>query len=360
MALIDEKQKPLRRLLRENDFDDLEFRLAPSMLEGSGEWRRKPRRFAFGEGLASDPVIERMRAAWRDGNLYETGGDALFETRAGIGGSEINGRIDVAKAETLLERAGAMDLKDLDGPTGIWGDDKAEAILRFQAGNGLKQDAVMQPGGETMGMLKAKLAAKPAVAESENISKFPQDLSGVRDKNDADNRIVIAQSKTKSRASVPSVGGQNAGPPPIFNPTGGTERNDPEGAGHFGAPRGGGTRRHKGVDITANPKDPVVAPIDGKIVLRGKAYRNDPRYDSVHIVGTGKYTGMTVKILYVDRGGPDGGLNPNFDVKAGITVIGGAQDISQKHGKKMKPHVHIEVLWRGKRVDPARALPIWP
>ena len=67
VALIDEKEKPLRMLLRENDFDDLEFRLAPSMLEGSGRWERKPRRFAFGEGLAPDPVIERMRAAWRDG-----------------------------------------------------------------------------------------------------------------------------------------------------------------------------------------------------------------------------------------------------------------------------------------------------
>ena len=226
MALIDEKEKPLRMLLRENDFDDLEFRLAPSMLEGSGRWERKPRRFAFGEGLAPDPVIERMRAAWRDGDLYETGGDALFETRAGIGETEINGRIDVAKAETLLERAGTMDLKDLDGPTGIWGDDKAEAILRFQAGNGLKQDAVMQPGGETMGMLKAKLAAKPAAAKS---AKRVEASARTGESSDPTKSSPRADGETRKRApdyrpKRPLGAGGAELPPhpkdPRFNPDG--------------------------------------------------------------------------------------------------------------------------------------------
>jgi len=148
-------------ILREDDFEDLEFRLAPSMLEGSGRWQKKPQRFAFDEGMGPDPVIERMRDAWRGGSLIKDGGDALYKTRAGIGEGEVNGRIDVAKAETLLEQAGAMDLTDLEGPTGFWADDKEAGILKFQTANGLKTDGKMLPHGETMRTLESKLAPKP-------------------------------------------------------------------------------------------------------------------------------------------------------------------------------------------------------
>jgi len=67
MVLTNGRVKPLRDILREDDFEDLEFRLAPSMLEGSGRWQKKPQRYAFDEGMGPDPVIDRMRNAWRGG-----------------------------------------------------------------------------------------------------------------------------------------------------------------------------------------------------------------------------------------------------------------------------------------------------
>ena len=122
----------------------------------------RPPGYGFGEGLAPDPVIERMRASSREGKLFHESGDSLFHMRAPVGYNEPNGRIDVAKLETLLDRDGAMDLKGLDGPTGLYGFDKDKGIRTFQKGNGLKVDGLVMPNGETMRTLKARLATKRA------------------------------------------------------------------------------------------------------------------------------------------------------------------------------------------------------
>ncbi len=115
------------------------------------------------------------------------------------------------------------------------------------------------------------------------------------------------------------------------------------------------------VNLRTAPSAPVVSPIDGTIRQRGKAYEKDERFDTIWIDGTGEYQGMLVKMFYVDRDGPVQGNDNGAEVKAGTTIVGAAQDRSQKSekGSGMKPHVHVEVEWHGRRIDPATVLPIW-
>jgi len=167
MAFIDET-KPLNRLLLEDDHDDLEFHPPQTRRDGAGERKRKIQNFRFNEGLAPDPVIERIRDSWDKGDLFHEAGDSLFQTRAGIGLDDVNGQVDVAKSETLLEQAGVYDLMHLKGPTGLFSYDKLDAIKDFQTDNDLKVDGVIKPNGETMRTLKVQLAPKlkaPAKAE---------------------------------------------------------------------------------------------------------------------------------------------------------------------------------------------------
>lgn len=67
-----------------------------------------------------------------------------------VGQSGQNNRRDVAKVETMLGEAGALDLKQTDGPTGYWGTRTAEATKKVQADNGLKVDAEINPNGPTV------------------------------------------------------------------------------------------------------------------------------------------------------------------------------------------------------------------
>ncbi len=151
-------------------------------------------------------------------------------------------------------------------------------------------------------------------------------------------------------------------PPTIHNPAGRGERNDDEGKGWFGAPRVGGT--HKGTDILANPGDPIVSPIEGKVENRLMVYSDGITskkpwlkvFRSVHIRGTGPYKGMLVKLYYVDGKGPRIGEK----VKAGTTVLGLLQNVGKDHrAPRMKPHVHVRVEWNGVEIDPATVLPAW-
>ncbi len=161
-------------------------------------------------------------------------------------------------------------------------------------------------------------------------------------------------------------------PKEVHYPVGGEERNDRVGSGWYNAPRG--RRTHDGVDITANPGEPVVAPIDGEVVRRGFVYSantagNNPHLrnmQSVHIEGSGKYKGMKTVLYYVDGTGPA----VHEKVKAGTTILGLVQDVPGAYAKDpdpnrvkrnagMKPHVHLEVIWQGKKIDPAGVLPLW-
>jgi len=149
-------------------------------------------------------------------------------------------------------------------------------------------------------------------------------------------------------------------PPEIRNPTGGLMRFDNEGSGAFRAPRKHGP--HKGVDVLTTPGDAVTSPIDGKIVRHGIVYGDKETMDGqgrqyyhVEIEGSGKYTGMTIRIFYIEL---NSRLATGTLVKAGQSKLGLSDDVRTRYGSKMKPHVHIEVDWRGeKKIDPTRVLP---
>ena len=158
MTVIDET-KPLNRLLLEDDHDDLEFHPPRTRRDGAGAWKRKQQNFRFNEAFGPEPVMDRIRESWTRGKLLEEGGDALFETRAGVGRDQVNGQIDMAKVESLLEQAGAIDLTGYKGPTGLFSYDKEDAIKDFQAGNNLKIDGKIMPNGQTMRALRAQLTA---------------------------------------------------------------------------------------------------------------------------------------------------------------------------------------------------------
>ena len=112
-----------------------------------------------------------MREAWKRNALLDEGGDALFETRAGVGDDEANGRVDVAKIETLLESSGAFDLKFLDGPTGFFAADKGDAIRAFQRAKGIDEDGTVRPRDVTMRALKA--AVQPKIRQAIAARRWP-------------------------------------------------------------------------------------------------------------------------------------------------------------------------------------------
>jgi hypothetical protein len=138
------------------------------------------------------------------------------------------------------------------------------------------------------------------------------------------------------------------------NPTGGELRGeDPAnfGSGEYGARR---TRNgipvkggHPGVDITSEPNQNVVTPIEGKIrVIQGK-YKGFETTNSYY----------KVKVLYNEV---DVSLLPADKLVGKGVAIGRAQDIrpiyGMRNGYQITNHVHVEVrvqingAWR--RVDP--------
>lgn len=185
-----------------------------------------------------------------------------------------------------------------------------DAIQAFQRKAGFRVDGNINPGGEKVRAL----------------------ATAVSRADDGDDRPEIPDT---SDGEQPGTGNAERRPK-ITIPKGGIIRNDSHGLGHFGAPRGGGTRKHEGVDITVTPGQPVPSPIDGEVIRTGNAYGTDNKgLRSTHIRGTGNYAGITVKILYVDNVN----LKKGSIVKAGVPM-GKAQDVRIKHGNRMLPHAH--------------------
>jgi hypothetical protein len=132
----------------------------------------------------------------------------------------------------------------------------------------------------------------------------------------------------------------------ISSPTRLGVRSDSEGLGFYGAPRGK-HRKHNGTDWLCIPGEDIYCPIDsGKIVRRARPYSDD-KYQGCLIEGSF----ISVMLFYVDvwehaigeyvgRGEP----------------IGIAQDISEKYGSAMKPHIHLTI----KSIDPEYLLDISP
>lgn len=117
----------------------------------------------------------------------------------------------------------------------------------------------------------------------------------------------------------------------LTNPTELGIRSDPAGSGHFGASRGG--RKHEGLDFLCDPGQIIKAPIKGKMVS-ARPYADDTFYVGCRIWGAMWMS----KMFYFEPYAKLVGEN----VLAG-EAIGIAQDISQKYGGDMKPHVHVEL-----------------
>ncbi|MEO1628099.1 MAG: M23 family metallopeptidase [Bacteroidota bacterium] len=144
----------------------------------------------------------------------------------------------------------------------------------------------------------------------------------------------------RSEASTPSAGSSASFHPPV-NPL--VLRNDSKGLGHFGAPRG--KRKHKGLDFVAQPGQSIFSPIDGIIQRRANPYANDSRFTGCLIIGTGRHVSYSVKLFYMQP------VAIGISVSAG-DYIGKGQEISKKWGKEMLDHLHMEVYYNSRLIDP--------
>jgi len=111
---------------------------------GQGTWSTEKPRDPFGRMF--EPEHEQPFDLSKPFDLSEVVGD---------GGK--NARADVAKIETLLGLAGALDLKKTDGPTGYTGQRLLEGIRTYQKQNGLSVDGRLNPDGPTIKALSQSL-----------------------------------------------------------------------------------------------------------------------------------------------------------------------------------------------------------
>jgi len=117
-------------------------------------------------------------------------------------------------------------------------------------------------------------------------------------------------------------------------------RNDIQGLGHFGAPRG--SRKHQGIDFVAVPGMVVKAPISGN-VRSLQVYNGDPTWKGVSITSGD----LEVKMFYV---APFANL-PKSITRG--TLIGSMQNRAAT-STGMINHIHVEVWLKGKLQDPSK------
>ena len=110
---------------------------------------------------------------------------------------------------------------------------------------------------------------------------------------------------------------------------------------------------HKGLDTLVTPGAPVYAPADATVERFGTCYEDVPCMDLIALDVGG---GFLIKILYVE---PQAVIKGQH-VRRG-DAIGVAQDVTERRDYKaggMLPHLHTEVWYDGKTVDPARMMGI--
>lgn len=138
---------------------------------------------------------------------------------------------------------------------------------------------------------------------------------------------------------------------PFVSPYRGARGVDVQGAGNFGASRGG--RLHAGLDLLAIAGlDRGVAPFPSKVTQIGVAYAGSS-LGSIHLQGLGAYSGFRFHLMYVD---PFKGILLS-EFEAG-DELGIAQDVAGWYAAKGQPgmrnHVH-GALWLA--ADPALHFP---
>lgn len=117
-------------------------------------------------------------------------------------------------------------------------------------------------------------------------------------------------------------------------------RNDSKGLGTFGAVRDG--HKHQGLDIRVTKNEKIKAPFDMHYVFTGNVYPNDTKYLATEY----KTDRGTFRVMYMLP------ITSKKDFKKG-EVIGIAQDISEKWGSTMLPHIHVEIRENGILKNPA-------
>lgn len=141
----------------------------------TSEWRIKPRSLMDED---ADPRFPAFQQAWKQGagvgDLFGPEPFKLQGTVSPSGGD--NTRADVAKVQTLLGKAGYLDLGQ-DGPSGYANPNTDKAIRDFQQDNGLQVDGVLKPGGPTIaklgGLLGGRAEANSFVSELPPVGENP-------------------------------------------------------------------------------------------------------------------------------------------------------------------------------------------
>ena len=167
-----------------------------------------------------------------------------------------------------------------------------------------------------------------------------------------------------AQLSAPAPKARPGGLPSAVNPVPNPKmRNDLIGSGAFGASRGGGTRKHLGVDLEAPAGSPVRSPVDGVVEKIGDPYRKGhPLHGQFNSIRIRTKTGLRVKMFYVNPQDRNGNplVKPGDIVSAG-QPIGTMQDRA-KHDKGMINHLHLEIRGGkglGTAIDPAPWLKKW-
>ncbi|WP_417443755.1 peptidoglycan DD-metalloendopeptidase family protein [Joostella sp.] len=129
-----------------------------------------------------------------------------------------------------------------------------------------------------------------------------------------------------------------------INGTGLLRKCDPKGCGNFGASRGNHT--HRGIDFHVIPNQQIKAPFPCTVNRYGYPYSDDSSYKLIEIVGTGAYSNYRAKIMYINTF-----LSIGDKIDKG-DLLCTADDITQKYGSEMTPHVHFELYVNNELVNP--------
>lgn len=154
--------------------------------------------------------------------------------------------------------------------------------------------------------------------------------------------FVTANTRTEdARASAAEAALSRPAPASPQQRTFGFPVAHPEITGVFGEVGGVRTRAHRGVDFRGRRGTPVHAPAAGTVVAATTLYQGSPNYGTVVVLDHGD--GWQSLYAHLDR----------FDVSVGDRVSIGEQ-IGRvgTTGKVTGPHLHMELLLNGRRVDP--------
>ena len=120
----------------------------------------------------------------------------------------------------------------------------------------------------------------------------------------------------------------------------------PRVTGHFGDTGSIRQRPHRGTDFGARSGTPVLAPADGRVVAATTAYPDGPQYGTVVVIDHGQGW----QTLYAHLQGTDVVVGQQVQAGEQIARVGNT-------GRVTGPHLHLEMLRNGERVDPQAHLP---